>query len=72
MVEEPENRFAELLKEKGASLRDVAVELDVTEHTARRLHEGIPAKYIPALVSFFDCTSDHLLGLDRDDTKAAA
>jgi plasmid maintenance system antidote protein VapI len=75
MEKEPENRIAELMEEKGLRLRDLAVELDVTEHTARRLQKRISAKYIPALVTLFGCTSDHLLGLDREPAqtgKAAA
>lgn len=69
MVKESENRVAELMKERGVSLRDLAVELDVTEDTARRLEKRIPTKYLAALVAFFDCTSDHLLGLDRQPTS---
>ncbi len=74
VMEAPKNRVAELMASKGVNHRDLAVELDVTEHTSRRLEKSIPAKYIPALVAYFDCSSDHLLGLDREPAtgKAAA
>jgi transcriptional regulator with XRE-family HTH domain len=68
----PHNRVKELLEATGKSRLDLALYLQVTEDTARRLERPedlIPSKYIAPLVAWFGVTSDHLLGLDRDRSE---
>jgi transcriptional regulator with XRE-family HTH domain len=67
MIETPPNRLEELRKAAGLERRDLAVALDVTEDTVRRLEkpeELIPSKYIAPLMQLLGVTSDRLLGLD--------
>jgi DNA-binding Xre family transcriptional regulator len=75
MMKPSNNRLAELREDRGVSRRDLAVALDVTEESIRRMErpgELIPAKYIGTLVRHLDCTADHLLGLDRQPSTGAA
>lgn len=71
MNEHPDNRLAELMDAQGIAARDLAVRLDVTEDTIRRLRRpaaALPSKYLPTLVDLLGVTSDHLLGLDRESS----
>jgi plasmid maintenance system antidote protein VapI len=69
MDERPDNRLAELMDAQGIAARDLAVRLDVTEDTIKRLRRpsaALPSKYLPTLVDLLGATSDQLLGLDRE------
>jgi transcriptional regulator with XRE-family HTH domain len=76
MLSSSDNRLAEVRKATGKSRRDLAVLLDVTEDTIRRFEENrggpIPSKYIPTLAALLGCTTDYLMGWDRDTAEAAA
>jgi len=69
------HRVKELLEGSGKNCRDLAVYLDVSEDTSRRLlrpDQLVPSKYIAPLTEFFDVTADYLLGLDRDNPDQLA
>lgn len=73
VIEQPDNRLAELMDEQDVSVRDLANTLDLTESTVWRLRRpkaAIPSKYLPTLVDQFGVTSDHLLGLDPEPVEA--
>lgn len=74
MKEPAHNRLLELREERGLSRVAIAAYLDIGEHQVRRWESGvlIPAKYLEPLTEKFGCTLEHLLGWDRDDSKAAA
>ncbi len=75
MVETPPNRLKELLDASDLSRRDVAVAIDVTEDRVRQLENpetNIPSKYAPTLGHLFGVEPAHVMGWDRDDTRAAA
>jgi transcriptional regulator with XRE-family HTH domain len=71
---EPTNRLLELRTARNLSRVAIAAHLDIGEHQVRRWESGtlIPTKYLAPLSEFFGVSTDHLLGLDRDDTRAAA
>ncbi|HYJ21070.1 MAG TPA: helix-turn-helix transcriptional regulator [Solirubrobacterales bacterium] len=63
-----ENRLRVLREGAGLERRDLAVALDVTEDTIRRLENPateIPSKYIPTLAGLVEATERHLMGWDR-------
>ncbi len=74
MIKRPDNRLAEVMREKSISRRDIAVALDVSEDTVRRLEKpdtAISSKYLPALAPLLGVTTDYLLGLDRQPVGTA-
>jgi DNA-binding transcriptional regulator YiaG len=71
------NRLQELREaaEPKLSRAGLADRAGVGEHQVRRWEQNevlIPTRHLPLLTALFGCSSDHLLGLDRDDTRAAA
>lgn len=77
MIDPVKNRLAELMQRQGLGRRDLAVELDVSEDTIRRMQvpdNDIPSKYLPTLAHLLEATTDELIGLDRERAtqKAAA
>jgi DNA-binding transcriptional regulator YiaG len=80
MLEAPTNRLKEIREsaEPKIELYDIAHCLRVSTDTVRRWDDNklaIPSKYLATLIDLLGCTSDHLLGLDRQSTetpKAAA
>lgn len=76
MIEMPPNRLREFREKKGLARRDLAVAIDVTEDTIRRLEENrggpIPSKYIPTLAALLETTPEHLMGWDRNSSMEAA
>jgi DNA-binding XRE family transcriptional regulator len=68
-----ENRLKALREEAELERRDLAVALDVTEDTIRRLENPateIPSKYIPTLAALVEATERHLMGWDHSDSPA--
>lgn len=70
MLETPCNRLKEIREsaEPKIELYDIAHCLRVSTDTVRRWDDNklaIPSKYLASLVDLLGCTSDHLLGLDR-------
>ncbi len=69
------NRIAELREAAGASQAEIAAEHGVKEVTVDRWEKdktAIPDEHKRKLCKRFDCSVDHLMGWDRDDTRAAA
>lgn len=76
MTTEPRNRLKELRKGRGWSLAKVAAAFDnVSEKTVYRWEveeTSIPSDFIPTLADLFEVDHAHLMGWDREDTRAAA